>query len=325
MFKKNAETKIFALSLFISVFLFATGCANTGPPISKNELEKLENEIEKEATQIYVNDWGRVWEVGVAILNTLPDGIIQPHATIGALIGDNSEEIAKLFTLASDTGCVILRVAPDSIAKEAGLKAGDLIKTMDGKVFDDCRDIVFAADKTHILSVDRGGMTFACKVKPKESPSVEIALKQTGTINAYAGFSEIVFTLGLVHFVKDDDELAVIMGHELAHLTSKHVPKSVGVATLCGIFSGITGPFAPLTYKSLYAPYSRENEREADYLGLLYAHRAGYDIEKGIGLWKRFALEMPRSRSKSFFRNHPASTERLLRVKKIVELVKSGN
>ncbi|GAG19429.1 unnamed protein product, partial [marine sediment metagenome] len=64
--------------------------------------------------------------------------------------------------------------------------------------------------------------------------------------------------------------------------------------------------------------------READYLGLIYAHNAGYDIEKGVDLWKRFALEIPRSRSKSFLRTHPASPERILRVKKVVELIKSG-
>ncbi|MDR4503425.1 MAG: M48 family metallopeptidase [Candidatus Scalindua sp.] len=325
MVKKNSRTTIFTVSLLVLILFFAIGCANTGPPISKNELEQLEDEIEKQAAGIYVNNWGRVWEVGVNVLNTLPDGIIKKRAAIGALIGDNSEEIARLFNLSSDKGCVVLRVAPDSIAEEAGLKVGDYIKTIDGEVYDDCKDSVFEADKTHIVVIERGGDAFSYKVKPVETPYVRIVLKETGTINAYAGFSGIVFTLGLVNFVEDDNELAVIMGHELAHLTSKHIPRNLGMAALCGIFSGITGPFAPLTYKSLYGPYSRDNEREADYLGLLYAHRAGYDIEKGVGLWRRFALEMPMSRSKSFLRNHPASTERLLRVKKTVELVKSGN
>ncbi len=278
-----------------------------------------------EATKIYVNEWGRVWEVGVNILNTLPDDTIKRRGVIGALIGDNSEEISKLFNLSTEKGCVVLKVLPGSIAKKAGLKTGDFIKTIDGNVPDDCKDIVFESGKTHIVSIERGALTLSCKVIPGEAPHVKMGLKQTGSINAYAGFSGIVFTLGLVHFVEDDNELAVIMGHELAHLISKHIPKSVGVAALCGILSGITGPFAPLTYKSIFAPYSRDNEREADYLGLLYAHRAGYDIEKGVGLWKRFALEMPKSRSKSFLRNHPASTERLLRVKKVVALLKSGN
>ena len=96
------------------------------------------------------------------------------------------------------------------------------------------------------------------------------------------------------------------------------------MAVLCGTLGCVTGPFAPLTAKALYAPYSRGNEREADYLGLIYAHNAGYDIEKGVALWKRFALEIPKSRSKSFLRTHPASPERILRVKKVVELIKSG-
>jgi predicted Zn-dependent protease len=128
----------------------------------------------------------------------------------------------------------------------------------------------------------------------------------------------------MVHFAEDDDELAIIMGHELAHLTSKHLPKNISVAALCGTLGGLTGPFAPWTTQALYAPYSRKNEREADYIGLIYAHNAGYNIEKGATLWKRFALEIPKSRSKSFLRSHPASPERILRVKKVVELIKSG-
>ncbi len=153
---------------------------------------------------------------------------------------------------------------------------------------------------------------------------MSIGLKETGKINAYAKFSGIQFTSGMVHFVENDDELAVIMGHELAHLTAKHLPKNISMAALCGMLGGLTGPFAPLTTQALYAPYMRENEREADYIGLIYAYNADYNIEKGVTLWKRFALEIPRSRSKSYLRSHPASPERILRVKKVVELIKSG-
>ena len=306
------------------VFLLTIGCANTGPAITGEELEKLESEIEKQATEVYIHDWGRIWKVGNRILDNLPDGIVKNRAVIGALIGDNSEEIAELFHLPSDKGCVVIEVAHNSIAKDAGIKSGDLIKAINGNEVDDHGDVVFEAGKTNTIVLERDGLKFSCNVKPKEAPYVRIRLEQTGNINAYAGLTGIQFTLGMVHFVENDNELAVIMGHELAHITSRHIPENAGVAVLCGIFSGITGPFAPLTFKSLYAPYSREKEREADYVGLLYAHRAGYNIEKGIELWKRFALEIPRSRSKSFLRNHPPSTERIIRVKKVAELVKSG-
>ena len=174
------------------------------------------------------------------------------------------------------------------------------------------------------MVVERNGTKLSFDVEPEEKPYVRIRLKETGKINAYAKFSGIEFTTGMVHFVEDDDELAVIMGHELAHLTAKHLPKNITMATLCGTLGGLTGPFAPLTTQALYAPYSRKNEREADYLGLIYSHNAGYNIEKGAALWKRFALEIPRSRSKSFLRSHPASPERILRVKMVGEMIKSG-
>ena len=192
------------------------------------------------------------------------------------------------------------------------------------KKIKDSSHVTFKAGKSSTVIVERAGTRLSFNVKPKEIPYVRIRLKQTGNINAYAKFTGIQFTSGMVHFVEDDDELAIIMGHELAHLTSKHLPKNISMAALCGTLGGLTGPFAPWTTQALYAPYSRKNEREADYIGLIYAHNAGYDIEKGAILWKRFALEIPKSRSKSFLRSHPASPERILRVKKVVELIKSG-
>ena len=155
-------------------------------------------------------------------------------------------------------------------------------------------------------------------------PYIRIHVEETGAINAYAKINKVEFTTGMVHFIENDDELAVVMGHEFAHLIAHHISKSISIGTLCGLAGILTGPFAPLTFKSLYAPYGRDNEREADYLGLIYAQKAGYDIEKGIGLWRRFAFELPETRSKSFFRSHPPSPERILRIKTVSEIIKSS-
>ena len=155
-------------------------------------------------------------------------------------------------------------------------------------------------------------------------PYIRINVEESGAINAYAKINKVEFTTGMVHFLKDDDELAVVMGHEFAHLISHHISKSISIGTLCGLAGILTGPFAPLTFKSLYAPYGRDNEREADYLGLIYAQKAGYNIEKGVELWMRFAIELPETRSKSFFRSHPPSPERILRVKTVFEIIKPG-
>ncbi len=328
MYKQGNKTILvkIILSIIFVAFLLVNGCVstNTGPPLSKDELKKLEEEIETLATEIYINDSVRVWKVGVNVLSILPDGVFKKRAVIGALIVDNTEDIARFYKLTTEEGCVAIGIMDGQIAELAGIRQGDIIKEIDGKEINDSRQVAFKAVNTSTVIVERSGTRLSFNVKPKEIPYVRIRLKQTGKINAYAKFTGIQFTSGMVHFVEDDDELAIIMGHELAHLTSKHLPKNISMAALCGTLGGLTGPFAPWATQALYAPYSRKNEREADYIGLIYAHSAGYDIEKGATLWKRFALEIPRSRSKSFLRSHPASPERILRVKKVVELIKSG-
>ncbi|MDP6923904.1 MAG: M48 family metallopeptidase [Candidatus Scalindua sp.] len=314
------------LSTVLAAFLLVTGCAstNTGPPISESELKKLEDEIEAMATEIYIRDLVSVWKVGLKVLSIMPEGTFKKHAVIGALVVDNSENFASYYKLPTEDGCVVVGVIDDYIADLAGIKEGDIIKKIGGKEIKESGHVTFRPDKISTVVVERDGTKLSFDLEPEEKPYVRIRLKETGKINAYAKFTGIEFTTGMVHFVEDDDELAVIMGHELAHLTAKHLPKNITMATLCGTLGGLTGPFAPLTTQALYAPYSRKNEREADYLGLIYSHNAGYDIEKGAALWKRFALEIPRSRSKSFLRSHPASPERILRVKMVGEMIKSG-
>ncbi len=324
MMYKQKNNIIF--SMILAAFLLVTGCANTNtdPPLSQDELKKLKDEIEVLATGIYIDDLVSVWKVGLKVLSILPEEAFKKHAVIGALIVDNTEDIARFYKLTTEEGCVIVGVIDDYIADLAGTREGDIIKEIDGKKIKDSSHIAFKVDEFSTVVVERNDTRLSFEVKPEGKPYVQIRLKQTGRINAYAKFSGIQFTSGMVHFAEDDNELAIIMGHELAHLTAKHLPKNISMAALCGTLAGLTGPFAPLTAKALYAPYSRGNEREADYLGLIYAHNAGYNVEKGVALWKRFALEIPKSRSKSFLRTHPASPERILRVKKVVEQIKSG-
>ena len=320
---KTTLVKI-TISSILSTFLLLNGCANTGPPLSKNELKKLEEEIEVLATEIYINDFVRVWKVGLKVLSILPKEEFKKRAVIGALIVNNSEDVAKFYKLPTEEGCVVIGVIDNYIAYQAGIRQGDIIKEIEGNKIKDSSQVIFNLDNSTTVIVERDSKRLSFVVKAEEIPYVSIGLKETGKINAYAKFSGIQFTSGMVHFVENDDELAVIMGHELAHLTAKHLPKNISMAALCGMLGGLTGPFAPLTTQALYAPYMRENEREADYIGLIYAYNADYNIEKGVTLWKRFALEIPRSRSKSYLRSHPASPERILRVKKVVELIKSG-
>ncbi len=312
------------LTILVFIVLFVFGCAGTGPLISLDELKKLEDEIELEATRLYIDDWVRTWKVGFNILKDMPDGTIKNSSVIGALVIKNSEDISKYYNLETEEGYVVIGVIDNFIAGLSGIKSGDLINEIDEKKVKDLDHVKFVSDKYTEIVIERNGVKQIFKIIPEARPYVKIHVEESGDINAYAKPGRVVFTTGMVHFVKNDDELAVVMGHELAHITSNHISKSVGIGALCGIAGLITGPFSPLTFKSLYAPYGRNNEREADYLGLLYAQKAGYDIEKGIELWKRFALDLPETRKKGFLRSHHPSPERILRAKTVSEILKSG-
>ncbi len=103
---------------------------------------------------------------------------------------------------------------------------------------------------------------------------------------------KIFLTSGLIGLVESDDELVGVMGHELAHVVRRHIAQNIeasqrmSIATLAGILAGIlvggseggaimTGSLALGEAKKL--EYTRENESEADRLGLAYMIKAGYD------------------------------------------------
>ncbi len=286
----------------------------------------MEKELEDLGSKRYVEDLVRIWKVEYRVLKTLPQGEpVRKKVGIGALIMEDSDEVAKAFGLQEKDRCIIVCVAEGGPADLAGLKSGGIIKSIDGKVVEGTGDLEFEEGKPTRMIVEREGVEMAFMVVPENIPHIKIGLKETDKVNAFAKFTGIEVTGGMLRFVENDDELAVIIGHEIAHLTHRHLPKNMAVAGLCGLVGGLTGPFAGPVTQALYAPYCRENEREADYFGLLYAHKAGYDIERGIELWKRFAIEIPKSRSTSFLRTHPATPERILRVKKVTEMIKAGH
>jgi len=68
--------------------------------------------------------------------------------------------------------------------------------------------------------------------------------------------------------------------------------------------------------------YSKDEEREADYYGLLYAYKAGYDVEKGIHFYEKLAIAYPQSLNKNFAVSHPVTAERIVRLKKLVKKIK---
>jgi len=149
---------------------------------------------------------------------------------------------------------------------------------------------------------------------------------------AMANFSVYVFS-GLMADM-DDDELAIVLGHELAHATYEHSSRQATKST----YSGLAGQVASYGAGKLSNPlargaaqqatslglttfgnvYSREYEDQADRVGLRYVYEAGYDYKKAPPLWRRFADKYGDQDkiSNFFFGDHSLSTKRAAALEK---------
>ncbi|MCP3954495.1 MAG: M48 family metalloprotease [Desulfobacterales bacterium] len=169
---------------------------------------------------------------------------------------------------------------------------------------------------------------------PPQQLKFRFRVIKSDVYNAFAGPGGHIFIhSGLLAVMESEDELAGILGHEIAHVTSRHISqklarqKKINYVSLAGIVAGIllgasgsaVGAQA-LTYGTLAAgqsaqlAYSRENELEADEKGLHAIAAAGYD---GQGLLN--VLQKIRSREwfgkkqiPTYLKTHPATEDRIL-------------
>jgi Zn-dependent protease with chaperone function len=152
--------------------------------------------------------------------------------------------------------------------------------------------------------------------------------------NAFAmgNYSIYVFT-GLLEDM-DDDEVAIVLGHELVHATHEHSRKQfkkdmfiqLGLLGVLGATStidddtkqAIVGLIAVAGASALQNGYGRGMEDQADRVGLRYAYEAGYDITKGPRLWNRFAKKYGEGNKVAnfFFADHSQSAARATKLEK---------
>ncbi len=157
-----------------------------------------------------------------------------------------------------------------------------------------------------------------------------ILIDDDNTVNAFAmpGGKVAVYT-GLFQVIQSDDDLAVILGHEVAHVVAKHGGERYSQQILAQ--SGLTAAQIGLgatdavddsesqlimaaagagTQLSFLLPYSRLHESEADEIGLYYAAKAGYDPHAAIEVWKRMS-QLGGSAPAEFLSTHPANQTRI--------------
>ena len=148
-----------------------------------------------------------------------------------------------------------------------------------------------------------------------DSPMVNATCAPGGRITFYSG---IINKLNLT-----DNEIAAIMGHEIAHAVREHGRERVSQALAQNVFSNVALATAgPGSAKSIDAanqimqyvlvlPNSRQNEKEADAIGLEIAARGGYDPRAAITLWEKMSKESKGKNPPEFLSTHPSNQNRI--------------
>jgi len=156
-----------------------------------------------------------------------------------------------------------------------------------------------------------------------------ILIKNDKVKNAWCmpGGKIAVYT-GMLKITKNTNGLAAVMGHEIAHAVAKHSVERASRAVLLNtgtqlfdIFSGgklsqvnrVTGmnTVGLLSQIGILNPFSRKQESEADYLGLIFSSLSGYDIRETVKIWERMKSSNKGKEPQEFMSTHPSSTNRI--------------
>ena len=210
-----------------------------------------------------------------------------------------------------DRGPGVLTVMADTPAARAGLVAGDVLVAVNGRTLpsgasvaaepkrekwrrlaDEAEDEIETALRQGPaeLRVLRGGRELQVRLGSIPACLGRVRLARSTQVNAFATGRSVVMTLAMLNFLKDDDALAVVLGHELAHNIFHHR----AIRSEEGILRGL-GIKPSAVWK---------REEAADRFGLRLMASAGYNLDSAIPFWRRYLRKY--DWFPQIFRSHPS-------------------
>lgn len=263
------------VSLTLSVALCACATAAQPPADAATEfaaLQALEARVAAVAWRLTAANTPLCPDTGPQTGLTLHDALQYAPETRAAAV--------RYFHL-TDTPAV-MAVAPGSPAERAGLETGDVITSVNGASLASPEPTEGPASYAGvqrslawidaaleqgpaILTVPRGVEQRALTLQPVTGCDYEVQLIPSPRIEASSDGRVVSLTTALARYAATDEDLALVIGHEMAHNVLRHRANPTGS--------------------------SRDREREADRVGLYLTARAGYDISRAGDFWRRFGAD----------------------------------
>ncbi len=248
--------------------------------------------------------------------------------------------LVDVMKLDANDRLTVFNIIKGSAADQAGLKNGDVITKIDGQLvgtgkrgraaFDEYLEKVMTngSGQPISLTVLRDGQAMDISFSGDLVCRSTISMAESDAVNAYTNGENVFVTRGMMRFVDNDDELAIVLGHEFGHNLMSHVEKTknnaMGGYVIGGIVDALLGTgsvFANEGAKGAAQAYSVEFEQEADYVGMYMMARAGYDYDNAAYFWRKMGVN--NTQSITFSGSHPTSAERFLGLEKIADEIEA--
>jgi len=340
------------LGVLLGLSLFHYGCAVTGPRVTRQEEEVARGQIKQADYRIWWGHQKRLFRVS----DRFAWGVDTPGAPYRNAIGilpvlrksASSYELALYDALGNPRDGTVLHVSAGSPGEKAGIEDGDILVAIDDRNISamSLADLAVHATKgqTRRFSFIKrsGGDVRTVSITPSRKLDITFVADRSQDINAYAtkyGDTHLVnINYGIFNLIQNDDELAIFVGHEVVHILKRHQDQSAAIHAVGGLVQlgvAIVGVARGVDTTSIRkgistvtdivdTRYTREQEREADYLGMYVAHQAGFNVQVAPIVWEKFAVATPESMNDSFMSNHPAHPERFVRIQKTTEEIRQG-
>ncbi len=240
--------------------------------------------------------------------------------------------------------CGTTRTVPITGRKQNILVSDEQVLSLSNKEYTDyMKSAKLSTNSANTAMVKRVGQRLATAVEKYLSEhgmqaetkeySWEFNLVQDQSVNAFCmPGGKIVVYEGLLPVTKDEASLAIVLGHEIAHAVAKHSAEQMSkqiknqygteilgqVLNAAGVSSGTTQLAQIIAQKGLQfrsLKYSRDNESEADRMGLIFAAMAGYDPNVAVSFWQRMAQMTGNSNQSDVFSDHPSDAKRIAAIK----------
>ena len=142
---------------------------------------------------------------------------------------------------------------------------------------------------------------------------------------------KIAIYSGILEVTKNNDGLAAIMGHEIAHAVAKHSVERASRGVIINLATQVTDILSGgklsqvnrttgmntvglLTQMGILNPFNRKQESEADYLGLIFSSLSGYDIRETTKIWERMKEANKGKAPPEFMSTHPSAENRIKKI-----------